>query len=109
MNKLLVAVLLFAASSLTYAQSDRDADIAGQWDYGSASTDRRSDGGGQLNSGGTGSAGEIDNNGLWDFNSNGTDSNLDNNGEWGLSRAAPIKFSIMTVSGIPTMMVKIGI
>jgi hypothetical protein len=34
---------------------------------------------------------------------------LDNDNQWDWSRAAPIKFSIMAVSGVPTMMVKIEI
>lgn len=109
MKNILIAALLIVTSSLSYAQTDKDIDNDGQWYYGHADTDRYLDSGSQWNSGGSATAGESGNDGQWNSSSEGTDKNLGYDGQWGSSRAAPIKFSIMAVSGIPTMMVKIGI
>jgi hypothetical protein len=40
MTKILVAALMITASSLTCAQTNRDIDNDGQWDYDRGGTDR---------------------------------------------------------------------
>jgi Ni/Co efflux regulator RcnB len=109
MKKILIAVLLIAMSSLTYAQNDRDINNDGQWDVDRGGTDSDLDNDGQWDSGRGGTDRDIDNYGQWDSNRGGTDRDLNNDDQWDSSRAAPIEFSITMVGGIPTMMVQIGI
>ena len=65
MKIILIAALLIAASSLTYAQTDRDIDNDGQWDADLGGTDR-----------------DIDNDDQWDADNGSTDRDLDNDDEW---------------------------
>jgi hypothetical protein len=109
MKNIFIAAFIFLMSSLTYAQTDTAIANDSQWNYGHAGTDRDLDGGGQWKSDGKSTNGHIGDDGQWNLNLGGTERNLNNDGQWDASRVAPIDFSIVIVSGIPTMMVKIGI
>ncbi|MDA8892512.1 hypothetical protein N9I86_02250 [Hyphomicrobiales bacterium] len=68
MKKLLVifAISFMSLFSVTLnAQTDRDMDNDGIWDYDRGGTDR-----------------DMDNDGIWDHDKGGTDRDLDNDGIW---------------------------
>ncbi len=109
MKIFLIAALIFAVSSLTYAQTDTAINSDSQSDHGRAGTASGLDGNGQWSSDVGSTNGDIGNDGQWDLHPSGADRDLNNSGQLYSSRAAPINFSMMMLSGIPTMMVKIGI
>ncbi len=109
MKIFLIAAFTFLVSSLTYAQTDTALNSDSQSDHGRAGTASGLDGHGQWSADVGSTNGDIGNDGQWDLNPGGADRNLNNVSQWDRSRKAPIKFSIVNVSGIPTVMVKIRI
>ena len=109
MKRILIAAFIFLLSSLTYAQTDTAITNDSQWNYGRANTDSGLDGNGLWSTDEKSTNGDIGNDGQWNLNPGGADRNLSNDSLWDSRRAAPSGFSITMVSGIPTMMLKIGI
>ncbi len=90
MNKILIATMLVAASTLTHAQTDRD-NVDDELRYVEFHDTKKN----------------VENYGHW--NSEKPDRAGDNVSQWDASRETRISFSIVTESGIPTMLVKIAI
>jgi hypothetical protein len=90
MKKSAIATVLIAASSLCHAQSDwvLESDEYLYADYDGAEL-------------------YLEDDGHW--SPGDADRSSDEDGQWDVGRAAPITFSIVTESGIPTMVVKLAI
>ncbi len=109
MKKMLAALLLIAVSSLANAQMDTDIDNNGQWIYGPGVTDRDLEHDARWNSDEQDTVGDMGDDRQWNFSLGDIDRDLDNDGERASSHAAPFRFTILAVSGVPTVMLKIGI